>query len=244
MMDSKPVFECPRCGYVTNKMSNYKNHLAKKRICAPVKSTNDLDEEVKKVFHQKEHQYRCEKCGKGFISLLGKTKHVDCCVDGNVKAPRVLRELHPDSCEPELKPLEFCKENIKYVDAPFVFQCLEKASDAVIHMAIHVYMNPQHPENHNVWIANASNNKALVFRHGTWESHEARDLCYLITRNCIIFMSATLEKSNIPLDERLDLYSRYGIITPHKYAYIKRNILQKLLTFQSTIGRASREVSL
>jgi len=149
-------------------------------------------------------------------------------------------DTHSDTqsdTQPIIRPREFYNENIEYVDAPFVFQCLEKASDAVIHMAMHVYMNPQHPENHNVWITNASNNKALVFRRGTWESHEARDLCYLITRNCIIFMSATLEKSNIPLNERLDLYSRYGIITPHKYAYIKRNILQKLLAFKIMIKR-------
>lgn len=70
---------CPRCGYDTNILGNFKKHINKKFLCDPYKSNASLD--ALKALHntKKEVSFVCEKCSKGFSSRSGYLTHTKNC---------------------------------------------------------------------------------------------------------------------------------------------------------------------
>ena len=47
------TMECPRCGFETNHLQVFKNHLRRKNICDPTKSDDSLDDIKQKYLHIK-----------------------------------------------------------------------------------------------------------------------------------------------------------------------------------------------
>lgn len=70
---------CPRCGYDTNILGNFKKHINKKFLCDPYKSNVSLD--ALKALHNKKKDilFVCEKCSKGFSSRSGYLTHKKNC---------------------------------------------------------------------------------------------------------------------------------------------------------------------
>ena len=70
---------CPRCGYDTNILGNFKKHINKKFICEPIKSNVSLDS-VRAIHNKKKDtSFVCTKCSKGFASRSGYLTHFKKC---------------------------------------------------------------------------------------------------------------------------------------------------------------------
>jgi hypothetical protein len=71
---------CNRCGYETYKLSNYKSHLSRKRICNDINNSNlsqkDLLEDLNKILKiEKSNSYICKYCKENFNTSLKKHRH-------------------------------------------------------------------------------------------------------------------------------------------------------------------------
>lgn len=62
--------KCPRCGYETNRIADFKKHLNRKKLCDPDIADVSLDETKNKYYPQTVTLFDCTYCYKGF-----KTKH-------------------------------------------------------------------------------------------------------------------------------------------------------------------------
>ena len=106
------IYECPRCGYESNRLSNFKNHINRKYICKPKISDINLNEIKKKfnieieneenniinnipnlsskipivssnLYPKIEDNTVCKYCNKKFSSYKNKWRHLKTCKKKN-----------------------------------------------------------------------------------------------------------------------------------------------------------------
>lgn len=77
---------CPRCGYTTDSLYNFKKHLFKrKEICELAENANnDLFEYTKQQLSNPEKNYKCEHCCKSFATRSGLAYHKKQCKKNSV----------------------------------------------------------------------------------------------------------------------------------------------------------------
>lgn len=74
-------YSCPRCGYTTRCITNYKTHLKRKYLCPPTKDDLTLDQLIEHFNHmiRKTTEYKCDYCVKTFKTPQGKYQHKQRC---------------------------------------------------------------------------------------------------------------------------------------------------------------------
>jgi hypothetical protein len=70
-------YQCPRCGYTTNHLSSFKNHLQRKNVCAPSVVDVNIDGLLESYTEQttKSKCYKCDYCDKVFSTPQSKYQH-------------------------------------------------------------------------------------------------------------------------------------------------------------------------
>ena len=70
------IFKCPRCGYDTEKTSNFKKHVYLKKLCEPTLSNATIEDLQKELFkHKQDNTFECIICNKKFSSKITLTTH-------------------------------------------------------------------------------------------------------------------------------------------------------------------------
>ena len=80
-------FLCPRCGYETDRIDNFKRHLERRNICLP--KIADISLQSLKDKFLKTKIIVCTTCNKTFSSSYGLTKHTITCKDKISKDKRI-----------------------------------------------------------------------------------------------------------------------------------------------------------
>lgn len=97
--------KCPRCGYETDKISHFKNHLDRKNICKPKIADISLDKLRAKYFKEKIITHICEKCNTGFYSQSSYYVHRKMCMtNDNLEELKEVTITYKDTVN-ELKEL-------------------------------------------------------------------------------------------------------------------------------------------
>ena len=126
IIDIKQIEEyhiCPRCGYETNRLGNYKTHLERKNICKPIIKEIDLDEirikfaKVKILFHE------CKDCGIELYSKSTYYTHIKECMKNQII--NKMNSIHPP------KKFNFTNNFEINTDTNFIIKCLNKGLDGL-----------------------------------------------------------------------------------------------------------------
>jgi hypothetical protein len=70
---------CDRCGYITDKISDFKKHLLRKNICKAKLSDISLEPLKEKYIKEKELYKICDRCNKNFTSKTNYYVHNKTC---------------------------------------------------------------------------------------------------------------------------------------------------------------------
>ena len=171
------IFNCDRCGYSTNKLSDIKRHIVRKSPCEPIVSDISLDSMKEKYLKEKLINHMCDVCDKGFSSKSGYYIHRK-----NCKKEENIIDLK-DQVKQLQKIVEQSKKNIKqfnkiininnfnqektdYIDPEFIKNCLKDKN--MIQLIEKIYFDPNHPENHNVRIKNMNKNLLEYYNNKKW----------------------------------------------------------------------------
>jgi hypothetical protein len=79
-------YECPRCGYTTEKKTNMTNHVNRKNMCKPVLNDNNLNLYIQKLL---ENPKICKNCNKEFSRTDNKKRHDKICKYNETKRIKV-----------------------------------------------------------------------------------------------------------------------------------------------------------
>ena len=206
-----PNHQCIRCGYVTNKICNYKSHLTKKKPCKTTYSDVDRSS-ILAALNTLDRKNAC-KALAAVSTVLTKAD-----VDGIEDKESYIIKMHDDNaklkCEnlklkhenaelmTKLKQLHdgganitnnninisininnYGAENINYVTDDFVLNAIQKAHPVPL-LLKHIHFNPDHPENHNVRLPNKNGKYVLVRRNGEWMHENRREKLTNMVSSC------------------------------------------------------------
>jgi len=83
------MFECPRCGYNTNIITNFIKHLSKKIICNPLNPDISIDDIKNELINKKLNSFECEGCHKKYSSKDSLRKHIRICKVLNIDTKNI-----------------------------------------------------------------------------------------------------------------------------------------------------------
>ncbi len=81
-------YNCPRCGYETDKICNFKKHLKRKSICDPKLSNVSLND-LKNKYLSKQATYECNTCERKFTTKSAISQHAKHCLNKLSMAKRI-----------------------------------------------------------------------------------------------------------------------------------------------------------
>jgi hypothetical protein len=149
-------YECPRCGYKTNKICDIKRHIKRKKICVgktdviptldniiiQKKVSQNVDDDEKQQL-KKEIQELKEKLNETAKTVV------------NIGSLNINLNNYRDTTYDHLTEKHF-----KYAIQRMLFSVPQLIKD--------VHFNPEVPENHNIYISNIKGKYAMVYCDGKW----------------------------------------------------------------------------
>ena len=152
-------YECPRCCYKTGKKSNMKSHLKfKKSLCKIIGFDIDprkyesviLREDVSAIFVELMELRKF----KSTINIVGDNNNNN---TTNNNTNNITITVNA-----------FDNTNTSFLTDKDYKQCIDKISNSIPEMIKKVHFNPEHPENHNIYISNIRDKMAHCYNGNRW----------------------------------------------------------------------------
>ena len=127
---------CPTCGYSTNRISNFKDHLNRKKPCKPKEDKSIINEDVVSVVqvvsnsqdrlqnvvpnsenvvsNSQAHikRYACDKCGKTFVNRQNRYRHMKKCKVETTTSHLSSKDLEIQELKSKIRRLEMGGQHI------------------------------------------------------------------------------------------------------------------------------------
>lgn len=196
------IHKCPRCGYETINISNFRKHINRKEICQALITDVSLDELRESILpKKKDNDFPCDKCLKKYASKETLRVHRLSCIEQNdiAKMYDKLLDIHSTLeglqkyQENNIMPSivingninnqqniinvgtsDFLNENIDYLSDEYMVKCAKKLNNGLIDFIKNVRFNPQHPENMNVKVHRIKQKTLYIYRNHRWEISDAK----------------------------------------------------------------------
>ena len=194
-----PEYKCLRCGYTNHIKSHFYKHLYRKKICDPKLSNITIEECHRSIFG-------FELPTKANKNLSNQTEQDDktiCKSDdnfkehSNVETALLKKQIEELQKQVELlinnsKPTQingdmtvnnyfylnaFGKEKVDYITSSVIKQITEKEPmNSVPKLLKEIHFNPEHNENHNIFIPNKKQGYAKVYDGEKWILKRKQDV--------------------------------------------------------------------
>lgn len=189
------MHECPRCGYTTKYITNFRKHINAKTICTPTIADVSLDDIKTNLMSTKQaNTYICDECQKKYASKETLRVHKKKCKVPTVDIADVIKELkdlkdkianletnnqiiinaQQQNNFFNVRPNDFLLENMNYVSDDYIIKCAKKLNNGLIDFIKTIRFNPEHPENMNVKVHRLKNKTLFVFSNNRWEICDAK----------------------------------------------------------------------
>lgn len=192
--------KCARCGYSTDRISNLKHHLLRKKTCEDVLSCKKIPSELLSDMEKDKagFNHSCQHCGLAFKTRQGIRKHSFKCNHVNKELERLTEEYIRMKHELDVLKASnnktinvtnnvtnnftnnitivlnnFGQEDTSYVekDKEFLDQCMKDLlTNAVRSVIEKIYFDVEHPENHTIKMKNFKTNQVVVHDDGIWQN--------------------------------------------------------------------------
>ena len=167
-------YHCPRCGYVINHKRCMKDHINRKKMCNPVLSDldpkdciNDIltgviinNPDKKKIKKLEAENKQLKKQLKELSSKCSVTNNI-----GTINNNKTIVNI----------TLPYNKTNHEFLTDKDYTRCINRMIMSVPNLIKRIHFNPQHPENHNIYINDMSRNLIMVYDGSQWNVQNQKD---------------------------------------------------------------------
>lgn len=185
--------KCSKCLKVFDRKSSYDNHLNRKTSCVKSESAkfdklkkvidenNELKKTTEKILQEnKELKEISKEILKEIESLKQSNKITNSkFISGDDKSKNLFITIN-----------QFGKENNDFIDVQKGKNILHKGYMAVPEFIRTLHFDENHPENHNMYISNARDNKVLVYDGENWNLELTNDVLQDLKDKGIDFIQA------------------------------------------------------
>lgn len=168
-------YKCEKCGKEFNRKSSYDDHLSKKYPCST--GNNFKCDICGKKFRHKSSMYSHKKSHK-VLETLTKNIKVKKVTNNNVDSLNVGvdKNIENVNVDGDVKVVKFGNENLSYMSDDVYKQILGRGLRAVQEFIEHSNFHPDHPENHNIYIANINDIYIVLFDGFKWSITDKDEL--------------------------------------------------------------------
>ena len=225
-------YSCPRCGYTTQLLANYKTHIQRKTLC-PSKianiSLNDIlhDFETKT---QKTDGYKCDFCDKSFKTRQGKHQHKIRCqgktmiceiknlqnemdmlkeqmtlLSKTLNAPSTINNTSNTIIQNniQINIKDFGRENISYIDKDDLTEWF--INKDIVSLIENIHCDKEHPENHNLRVKSQKRKQIETRINDKWIIKDEDDaLTECVQNGYRILVKHPYNHKNEILEDNLD----------------------------------------
>ena len=157
-------YKCDKCDKSFVRSDYLKKHMNRKRSCTDT-------------------EYKCDKCHfifNHYSSYYRHTKLKTCKKEPstinntniekqtNIETQNNLTNIEKQLVMDNVKVVKFGNEDISYISDDIYQTILGKGYKSVEEFVDHTHFNPEHPENHNIYIADIKNNYVLLYDGMQW----------------------------------------------------------------------------
>ena len=151
---------CDKCDKIFAQKIDYTRHINRKYSCN--KNSKIECDKCNKVFKHKStmysHRKKCE--GKKHVNVLNNNTINNIDTQNNLNVDK----MNVDN----VKVVKFGNEDISYISDDLFQSILGHGYKSVEEFVDHTHFNPDHPENHNIYIADIKNNYVLLYDGSQW----------------------------------------------------------------------------
>jgi hypothetical protein len=207
--DKMVNYDCPRCGYSTERKSRIKIHIHRKNPCKSYLNDIVLLEYEDVIL--KGDRY-CENTITNLNSPQEKIKKLQEKIDEleNEKKVSVPPQFVNNGTINILNiTLPHGDSNYDFLTDKDYNHCLNRMIMSVPNLIKRIHFNPKHPENHNIFISNIKNKLAMVYDGKQWNlTNQDRTINKLITDHEYI-LEEWLENGEDKYPKAMEKFKKY-----------------------------------
>ena len=129
--------------------------------------------------------YKCENCKKMYSDLSGLCKHKKICkgeintnvnIDNSTKIQNNIDTQNNLKVDGDVKLVKFGNENLSYISDDIFKSILGRGFMSIEELVDHSHFHPDHPENHNIYIANIQTDYVVIYNGAKWNINKKEDV--------------------------------------------------------------------
>jgi len=165
---------CCKCEKNFTRKDLYVKHLNRKNPC-----DNQIGSTLMDI-------NKCKNCFKEFKSYSSLHKHIKrqtCKVNNTVhNTPSITNNTQNNTqnnsmnVDGDVKLVKFGNENLSYISDDLFKSILGRGFKSVEELVDHSHFHPDHPENHNIYIANIKNDYVVIYDGKKWNINKKEDV--------------------------------------------------------------------
>ena len=199
-------YTCPRCCYTTNRTSDIKKHIQKKKLCKLVKH-NIIPLEYKDIILNNNFDMINEinKLKKEIVELKEQLKLITIGDNNSNNNNNTINNTNTtnNTNNITININAFDNPNISFLTDKDYKQCINRIINSVPELIKKIHFNPKHPENHNMYVSNKRNDEIHCYDGNKWILGNKNELVNdLIQRNEDI-LSDWIEDASMHKDNKL-----------------------------------------
>jgi predicted RNA-binding Zn-ribbon protein involved in translation (DUF1610 family) len=175
--EEETEYNCQRCGYGTNIITNIRNHFLRKNPCTDKNICGKTPDDLMKELNPDKSDYKfvCDVCGTRYISRQAlfshKQRKTNCKIsDGSASTSSVKT---PDVVINYITINNFGSEKYDHVinNNALMKECFTNLQNGgFIKIIEEVYYNKFHPENRNVYLKSKKSNTYNIYKDNVWKT--------------------------------------------------------------------------
>ena len=212
--------KCDRCGYVTDRLSNYKKHLERVIKCKDILKCNKTPDELLEAIQDKRNDFTfdCCFCEKKFKTSQNLYQHKNHCkmkseIEKDNEIKRLNEELkkfqeHNNINITINQNINFIVNNFGSEDKQFLDKCMLSLKNGITDIIEKIYYDKDKPENHTVFMKSVKRNTVIVHDSGDWKIKAINEVVPSMVKKSSNILSTHLE-SNPIIDQEDEKHASY-----------------------------------
>ena len=161
--------KCDKCSKQFRDKSTLFRHLNRKKDCSSQIANND------NICKQ------CDKKFKSYMCLYNHVKNNTCSVPSVTNIQNNTNNTNNTinnnmKVDGDMKLVKFGNENLSYISDDLFKSILGRGFKSVEELVDHSHFHPDHPENHNIYIANIRNDYVVIYDGKKWNINKKEDV--------------------------------------------------------------------
>ena len=168
---------CEKCNKKFHKKQNYDIHINRKTDCSNQTITDNelICKKCNKEYKHHSSLYRhVKKCKNSAMDPVNNILHDNRKIIDNSTNTKI--DTQNNMNVDNVKLVKFGDENLSYISDDLFKSILGRGFKSVGELIDHSHFHPDHPENHNIYIANIRNDYVVIYDGKKWNINKKEDV--------------------------------------------------------------------